>query len=314
MLRVSTQPFSVGETGDCFWAVAYRGWVSHNHTFMWRYIKAAFNARPIGMIVPPNWIGMAAFALLGFVHPGFLLIGAGLELLYLYMLSTNSRFQRLVDARKLSDEHRRWADRLSSMLAELEGADQQRYRNLEQRCQTILAQQARNPLTRELDVQGHGLGRLLWIYLRLLATRQSLVRVLRESSSVDHEPLDERVQRLQRRLSEPDLDANLRRSYEGQLQIMEQRLARQAEARRKLAYLESELTRIEQQVELIREQSAVATDPDTLSQRIDEIGATLSSTNDWIRDQQRIYGNIQDLLEEPPPVTVPSAPREALKQ
>ena len=30
------------------------------------YVKAAFNARPIGMFVAPNWIGLAAFALLGF--------------------------------------------------------------------------------------------------------------------------------------------------------------------------------------------------------------------------------------------------------
>ena len=39
----------------------------------WQYVKAAFNARPIGMFVPPNWIGLAAFGLLGYaVDPGFL--------------------------------------------------------------------------------------------------------------------------------------------------------------------------------------------------------------------------------------------------
>ena len=31
----------------------------------WDYIREAFNARPIGMFVPPNWIGLGAFALLG---------------------------------------------------------------------------------------------------------------------------------------------------------------------------------------------------------------------------------------------------------
>ncbi len=35
------------------------------------YLAAAFNARPFGMPVPPNWFGVAAFALLGaFVNPG----------------------------------------------------------------------------------------------------------------------------------------------------------------------------------------------------------------------------------------------------
>ena len=42
------------------------------------YLAAAFNARPFGMPMPPNWFGVAAFGLLGaLVDPGFWLIGAG---------------------------------------------------------------------------------------------------------------------------------------------------------------------------------------------------------------------------------------------
>ena len=44
------------------------------------YVRAAFNARPFGMFVAPNWVGVAAFGLLGFLNPGFWLLGAGLEL------------------------------------------------------------------------------------------------------------------------------------------------------------------------------------------------------------------------------------------
>ena len=44
------------------------------------YVAAAFNARPFGMPVPPNWFAVAAVVLLGaFVNPGLWLIGAGLE-------------------------------------------------------------------------------------------------------------------------------------------------------------------------------------------------------------------------------------------
>jgi len=35
------------------------------------YVRAAFNARPFGMFVPPNWIGLGAFALHGAANPGF---------------------------------------------------------------------------------------------------------------------------------------------------------------------------------------------------------------------------------------------------
>ena len=50
------------------------------------YVSAAFNARPFGMFVAPNWVGLAAVGLLGVVNPGFWVLGAGLELGYLLTL------------------------------------------------------------------------------------------------------------------------------------------------------------------------------------------------------------------------------------
>ena len=66
-----------------------------------RYIKEAFNARPWGMWIPPNWIGLAAFAFLGVLQPGFWIVGAGLELGYLVMLAGNGRFQRFVEGKQV---------------------------------------------------------------------------------------------------------------------------------------------------------------------------------------------------------------------
>ena len=37
-------------------------------------------------------------------------------------------------------------------------------------------------------------------------------------------------------------------------------------------------------------------------QRIDQIAATLGGTTQWIKEQQQIYGKVDDLLEEPPPL------------
>jgi hypothetical protein len=99
-------------------------------------------------------------------------------------------------------------------------------------------------------------------------------------------------------------NADLRRSLEGQIEIVRQRIAHRAEAERQMAYIDAELARIEQQVELIREQAALSTDPESLSRRIDEIATTLSGTSQWIRDQQQILGAMDDLLIESPPPTI----------
>ena len=83
------------------------------------YLAAAFNARPFGMPIPPNWFGIAAFAVLGaFINPGLWLIGLGLEGLYLWTLSQHPRFRATVDAQ--SPERVSWDSRYQSLVATLD--------------------------------------------------------------------------------------------------------------------------------------------------------------------------------------------------
>ena len=282
---------------------------------LWAYVKSAFNARPMGMFVAPNWVGLGAFALLGLLNPGLWVVGAGLELAYLVTLAGNKRFQRTVDAEATQQAVEGSASKLKHLLDRLGPAERQRYAALESRCRTILDQQHMGPgAVGDLRLQGEGLGRLMWIYLRLLASRQAFARLLQESSRPEPgaEPLERRIQRLRRTLDEPPPESEeLRKSLLSQIDILQQRLTTQREAADKLAYVDAELARVEQQVELIREQAVVSTDPAAVSQRIDSIAATLSGTNQWIRDQQRVYGQLEDVLEESPVVVVEPAGRVA---
>ena len=84
------------------------------------YLTAAFSARPIGMFVAPNWVGLAAFGLLGLTNPGFWVLGAGLELGYLLTLATNPRFQRVVSSRPLSAARAEWNVRIRSLIGRLD--------------------------------------------------------------------------------------------------------------------------------------------------------------------------------------------------
>jgi hypothetical protein len=261
------------------------------------YVAAAFNARPLGMFVPPNWIGLAAFGLLGFANPGFWVLGAGLELGYLALLSTNSRFQRTLLAADRSGSEQQWEHRIRHLLGRLRDRDRRQYEALAARCRAILDQQGIEGGD-ALQAQGDGLGKLLWMYLRLLVARQTISHVLEEAQR--GESIDRRVRDIEARMAGAEVGDDLRRSLTSQLDILRQRQQQQGEAKDKLAFLDAELVRIQDQVELIREQAAVSTDPERLSRRIDEIAATLGGTAQWIRDQQQVYGAMEDLLADPP--------------
>jgi hypothetical protein len=278
----------------------------------WDYVRAAFVARPIGMLVPPNWIGLSVFALLGLLNSGFLLVGAGLELAYLYLLTSHPRFQRLVGAERLQRVQQQWKSRLNAILSRLGKADRERYLALEERCRSILELQGSEDAA-GLRAQGEGLGRLLWIYVKLLFTRQSIAEVRRESAGSEgrSSDLNKRIAQIQAQLNSDKITDDLRKSLTGQVEILQQRRQKQQEGDEKLAFLESELTRVQEQVELIREQAVLATDSETISQRIDQIAATLGGTTQWIREQQQIYGQMEDLLAEPPPVAMPPKAEES---
>ena len=102
-----------------------------------------------------------------------------------------------------------------------------------------------------------------WMYLRLLVARRAIDTVLARSEGADDSRSGWRA--LERSAARRWQRQDLRRSLTGQVEILRQRLAQQARRSEKLAYLEAELTRIEEQVELIREQAALSTDPELLS-------------------------------------------------
>lgn len=274
------------------------------------YLTAAFNARPIGMFVAPNWVGLAAIGILGIANPGFWVLGAGLELGYLLTLATNKRFQNTVSGKPLTAARQAWNQKISKVLDRLDPADVRTYDALAARCRSILDLQLHNAdePPEGLEQQADSLGRLSWMFLRLLLARRTIGQVM--GGAQNDAELQKKIASLERQQHQTGLSEELSRSLGGQLEILRQRLQQRTDGDRKLVYLDAELERISQQVELIREQAAMSTDPELLSRRIDDITATLGSTGQWIRDQQQVYGAMEDLLTEPPPLAPDARARE----
>src|ERR1700761_1673799 len=99
-----------------------------------RYLSEAFWAKvevPYLGAIPFNMVGLAAFALLGFGESAFWPLGAGLEAAYLFALSTNPRFRKVVDSRgKVAVEQSAEAQR-AALLSRLSPAQNHRLVALE---------------------------------------------------------------------------------------------------------------------------------------------------------------------------------------
>ena len=262
------------------------------------YVKAAFSARPLGMPIPPNWVMVAAVAIAGVLNAGFWLIGAGVELGYLLMIGSNRRFQRVVDATDATPREQGDAQRLEMLLRSLPSAELSRYQALRTRCQEILQQQQSHGA--DLSAQADALSRLLLLYLQLLVTKQNLLRVVQDAR--DARDLPQRMAGLQKQLAESSISPELRTSLESQLEILKHRTEGQREAAEKSQFVDAELVRIQEQVELVREQSALSSDPTAMAERIDAISGSLTQTGQWIRQQQAILGRMEDATAQPPPL------------
>jgi hypothetical protein len=147
------------------------------------YWWAAFNARPFGMPVPPNWFLVAAFGLLGaFVNPGLWLVGAGIEGLYLWSLTRSQRFRNAVDADQ--PENVDWRERYEALTSNLDRLSSEQQRNIEH-----LASEIGDLLKRAgaNDSQIADVRQMTWLHLKLLATRAAMLQVI---SSADRDGRD----------------------------------------------------------------------------------------------------------------------------
>ncbi len=265
------------------------------------YLAAAFNARPLGMPVPPNWFGVAAFGLLGaLVNPGLWLIGLGLEGLYLWTLSRNQRFRNAVDAEAGFSES---TSRYEDLLAHLDTAAQSRQYDIERESAEIvgLLQRSSTHAPQIDDVR-----QLAWLHLKMLTARASFAEVV-ASGERERRNLDEQERRARARMAEADADDDLRRSLEQQLAVIQSRRNAHADAERRQELVDAELTRLRQQVSLVREQALLATDENSMGHSIDALSASLNEANRWLKDQRELFAGLE--IDEPPPAELLAAKR-----
>jgi hypothetical protein len=259
-------------------------------------LAAAFNARPLGMPVPPNWFFLAAVGLLGaFVDPGFFLIGAGLEGLYLWTLSRSQRFRNAVQAQGAGGSD--WEERYRSLAESLDRDALALQGNVEALASETVELLARSGAH---ESQIGDVRRLAWLHLKLLAARSSLAQVT-AAAQRESGILEETEVRLAERLREGGDGDELRRSLEQQIEVIRSRRAAHADAERRRELVDAELERLRQQIALVREQALLATDEQSVASSLDALAASLNEATRLLKDQRELFAGLDALADDQPP-------------
>jgi hypothetical protein len=265
----------------------------------WDYVKAAFHAKPdlpgLGS-VPVNKLGVLGVGVLGGaallaappVGAAIWLLGGAAELGYLCSLSSSERFQAHIRRLEEYGEQQTAEERKTSLLTELSDGNRQRYEALERQCTEVQPQAGREG-TDMTALHLTGLSQLLWIFLRMLASAETLRGYL---ASGAHKEIVAQIKALEEELKSEDPDERVGKSKQATLDILKRRYEQLKSATRQLRFIESELQRIEQQVALLKEEALLNRDPEFLSGRIDAVTKTLDETNEWMRSNAELISTL----------------------
>jgi len=275
----------------------------------WEYVKRAFHIRypvkGLGPISVNKWLLFGA-AIVGFAfHPVWLLALAA-EVLYLYSMATNPRFRNIIDAERIGADRAGLERRVGELRGQLDRKTLERFEGLVTRCRDILGisslvEISVAPLE---EAKRSGMEQLIFMYLQLLVGRATIDA---HFPGADRETLSREIDALRKEAARPGISETLRKTKEGTLDIARKRLENLDRAVEQRAVIDSELERIEQQVELIREDTAMGREPGALTSRIDQVVGTLGETSDWLRKNADLIGDIGE--EKPRDVAVFLEPR-----
>lgn len=276
-----------------------------SHSFG-HYVKEAFKVKvPVpGMGgMPVNILAVTAIGILGFALPPIWLLGLGLETAYLVSLASNSRFQNFVNGKHILASQVESQRKHNQLVEKLEGESFHQYNELLEKIQ-IIHEKQQDPHQGNNQLQLPGLSQLLWTFLQLLLNRQSIQQTL---DRVKIYEIKQEISDTEKRIQEVADNAALTRSLQGTLDLANKRLENLAKAKSNLQLIDAEILRMEQQVDLLLEETALMKNPELLSARLDGVIHSISTTSQWLKDNPELE---YSLSESEPPLIL-STPEKA---
>ena len=248
---------------------------------MWRYVKEAFWAHarvPLVGPLPFNALGVLGVGILGCAMHPLWLIGVGLETAYLFALATNPRFQRVITAQELERARKTDEQTRREQLAQLSPEERARLERLEAKIEQVARLYSTNESDNLLlDSSLDALRSLGGLHLRLLTAERNLqsasqqsdaVALARQSAALEHELSGGR-----------ELSASLRESKQATLTLTQKRLANARRRAESLTEIQSDLARIEAQVDLALEDAGLEGKPAVVTANLNLLNRILESNS-----------------------------------
>jgi len=277
-----------------------------------KYIKKAF-------LYHWNLLGVATGAAVAFVsgYPDVILpVLAALELIYLAGLSSNSRFQDAVIAAERKNEKAMRSSsstKLNRILTALDNEDRSRYERLKDLCLELrhIADRIKGTIKTELevisDVQVNSINRLLWMYLKLLYSKNALESYFK---AINVDEIEARIKLAKERLeamgmedNDSEADAKRRESLMDTLETSRKRLENYRISTDNYDFIGLELERLYSKITSLAEMGINQQDPNLITNEISVVSSSIEKAERTMDELDFITGfSFQD--EEPPDLLV----------
>ncbi len=245
------------------------------------YLKAAFHWQY-------NKIALAGAAAFALVSGSFLpvLLGAGLELMYLSLVPNNSRFQRLVRSWKYEEEKRQREKSLSALFYELPPEMRARYGSLDGTANAIRSSYGRLSSTSQMfvDQMESKLQGLAQSYIRLLNSAFHHREYLRATNP---DNIRRELEHLQKDLEhEPEKVQEINRK---RIEILNKRVEKYDKVKENCQVIDAQCAAVEDVLQLIRDQSVTMRDPQQISDHLDSLVKDVEQTEETVREVESIF-------------------------
>lgn len=245
------------------------------------YIKAALNWQY-------NWIGLGGAAVFALISGTALpvILGAGLELMYVALVPQSSRFRRLVRSWKYASEKQDHQKRLDEMQKNLPPEMRSRYANVQHVADSIRANYSQLSFGSQVFAKqmASKLDGLLEGYVRMLYTAFTHREYLRTLNAAQ---VNSEIAKLEKSL--PNEQPKVREINERRIEILRKRVGKFEKIKENREVIDAQCAAIEDVLELIRDQSVTMRDPQEVSAQLDHLVQNVEQTEQSVKEMEEFF-------------------------